>query len=66
MHDRAEASLLSGTFSDEKAKEGSMNGIMNLLAILLFITNVKSILTSLQHHGFVAKDAYKDFRARGE
>lgn len=56
-HDGNYPSLLSNhLMTDAKSKDGdkksvSLNGILNLLIILMAITNVRNIVVSLEEHG---------------
>jgi hypothetical protein len=38
-----------------------MGGILNLLVLLLMITNVKHVLISFQNNGFTLSKVYKQF-----
>ena len=51
-HDKQHYSLLSDAFKDDKGKKIDMKGVLNLLLLLLFITNVKNVLISYKLHGF--------------
>ena len=53
VHDGEYRSLLS---TDEKREKPiQMTGLVNLLIMLLLITNIKNILLSLQANGFTLK-----------
>ena len=57
VHDKKHKSLLSKLF-DESAESQigtqrvQLKGIVNLLVLLLLITNIKNILVSIQQRGF--------------
>ena len=44
--------LLSDIFEDGRTKEKKLGGLLNLLVLLLIITNVKNVIVSLEQHGF--------------
>ena len=52
VHDSAHVSLLSDIFDDSRAKEKKLGGLLNLLVLLLIVTNVKNVIVSLEQHGF--------------
>jgi hypothetical protein len=54
VHDGSYVSLLSDGLNN-RGKEVAMGGIVNLLIMLLVLTNVKNVLISLQDHGFTLR-----------
>jgi hypothetical protein len=52
MHDKQHYSLLSDAFKDETGKKIEMKGVLNLLLLLLLITNIKNVLIMNRQHGF--------------
>ena len=61
MHDGIHSSLLSDAFKDDKDKRINMGGLLNLLVLLLIITNVKHVLISFKENGFTLSKVYKEF-----
>ena len=51
-HDKQYYSLLSDAFKDETGKKIDMKGVLNLLLLLLLITNIKNVLINYRLHGF--------------
>jgi hypothetical protein len=50
VHDGEYPSLLSDAFKD--GNNVSMTGVVNLLVILLVITNIKNVIISYEKYGF--------------
>uniref|UniRef100_A0A7S3CIE8 O-acyltransferase n=1 Tax=Strombidium rassoulzadegani TaxID=1082188 RepID=A0A7S3CIE8_9SPIT len=68
MHDNQHESMLKGVFSDNSSQQSQkveMAGIMNLLILLLVITNIKNIIMSYQQHGFVLSHVIQDYIRSG-
>lgn len=60
LHESEHASLLSDLFDDGKNKSKQLGGLLNLMALLLIITNIKNVCVSLDQHGFqITTLAYK-------
>ena len=61
MHIKEHFSLLSDAFKDSEGKKIEMKGVLNLLLLLLFITNVKNVLIMNRQHGFQLTSVFKSF-----
>jgi hypothetical protein len=60
VHDGIHESLLTRT-EGAKDKEISMHGLLNLLILLLAVTNIKNVILSLQQHGFLLRSVLQEF-----
>ena len=60
VHNGEYESLLTIAYNDNN-KSIDLHGVVNLLIMLLFITNLKNILTSFRDNGFTLKEALGDF-----
>jgi hypothetical protein len=55
VHDGSHDSLLTSAFESGNSKQIELSGVVNLLIMLLLITNVKNVLISLQDNGFTLR-----------
>lgn len=65
VHDRKCKSLLSKLFDashNEKSKSVQLKGMVNLLMMLLIVTNVKNVMTSLKKRGFTLAQELEKLR----
>lgn len=58
MHDGVHSSLLSDAFKDDGNKKVNMGGILNLIVLLLIMTNIKNLLISHKENGFTLGKLY--------
>ena len=61
MHDKEHFSLLSEAFKDDTGKKIEMKGVLNLLLLLLLITNIKNVLIMNRQHGFTLSTVLYEF-----
>lgn len=59
MHDGEYPSLLSAAYREDNSK-GELKGMVNLLSLLLFVTNLKNVLMSLEMNGFTLARVTKE------
>lgn len=59
MHDGVYPSLLSAAFNEDNSK-GELKGMVNLLSLLLFVTNLKNIIISIESNGFTLARVTKE------
>ena len=52
VHDGEHSSLLSDALNGREGKPVELRGLVNLLILLLLITNVKNVIQSFKQHGF--------------
>lgn len=52
VHDGEYLSILSESLNGREGKPVQLRGLVNLLILLLLVTNIKNIILSVRHNGF--------------